>query len=382
VTSAATPAPRALGGDEPSVPADDAALAACSPCARFEAQRATSFVSVTAAILAMAGCASAPPGAPSTAARPPVTTRECAWVTSFGGDDVCGVEVPSGRSLGCVRTGSKPHGIAVSRDGARVFVSNEGASTLSIVDARGRRALAEVPVGARPNQLALTPDGKHVWVLNNGSSSITVVDAERGAVVRTVPSGRGPHIIATNAARNAAVVTAEGDSTLELFDLTTFERRSVVSVFGWPRVLAVTADGATAFLTIRWLNGALVVGLDGAGPRDRVALGEPRFAAEGKDAHGIALTPAGDELLLTTQLTGQLTFIDPRSLAVRGEVHVGNDPNWVEVTSDGRFAVVSNTADDTVAIVDVAARRVKTTAPVGRKPKRLAVGACVAGSAR
>lgn len=334
-----------------------------------------------AAIIATAGCASAPRGAPSSAPLPPATTHECAWVTSFGGEDVCGVEVPSGRSLGCVRTGSKPHGIAVSRDGARVFVSNEGASTLSIVDARERRVIAEVPVGERPNQLALSPDGRHVWVLNNGSASITIVDAESGAVVRTVPSGRGPHIIVTNAARNAAIVTAEGDSSLEVFDLTTFERRSVVPVFAWPRVLAVTPDGTTAFLTIRWLNGALVVGLDGAGPRDRIALGEPRFAAEGKDAHGIALTPAGDELLLTTQITGQLTFADPRSLAVRGEVHVGNDPNWVEVSSDGRFAVVSNTADNTIAIVDIAARRVTTTARVGRAPKRLSLGACVTGSA-
>jgi YVTN family beta-propeller protein len=338
-------------------------------------------VAIVAVLVAAAGCASAPRSAPSSASLPPATTHECAWVTSFGGEDVCGVEVPSGRSLGCVRTGSKPHGIAVSRDGARVFVSNEGASTLSIVDAHDRRVVTEVPVGERPNQLALTPDGRHVWVLNNGSASITIVDAESGAVARTVPSGRGPHIIVTNAARNAAIVTAEGDSSLEVFDLTTFERRSVVPVFAWPRVLAVTEDGTTAFLTIRWLNGALVVGLDGAGPRDRIALGEPRFAAEGKDAHGIALTPAGDELLLTTQITGQLTFVDPRSLAVRGEVHVGNDPNWVEVTSDGRFAVVSNTADNTIAIVDIAARRVTTTAPVGRAPKRLSLGACVTGSA-
>lgn len=331
-----------------------------------------------AAVIATAGCASAPRVAPSRASLPPATTHECAWVTSFGGEDVCGVEVPSGRSLGCARTGSKPHGIAVSRDGARVFVSNEGDSTLSIVDARDRRVIAEVSVGERPNQLALTPDGRHVWVLNNGSASITIVDAESGAVVRTIPSGRGPHIIVTNAARNAAFVTAEGDSSLDGFDLSTFERRSVVPVFAWPRVLAVTEDGTNAFLTIRWLNGALVVGLDGAGPRDRIALGEPRFAAEGKDAHGIALTPAGDELLLTTQLTGQLTFIDAHSLAVRDEVHVGNDPNWVEVTSDGRFAVVSNTADNAVAIVDNSDRRVLSTVRVGRQPKRLVVGACAA----
>lgn len=323
------------------------------------------------------GCAGAAQhvatGAPSPA------TRECAWVTSWGGDDVCGVEVPSGRNLGCVRTGPKPHGIAISADGTRVYVSNEGAKTLSVVDATALRALSDIAVGATPNQLAVTPDGKHVWLLNNADSSISIVSTETNAIERTVPSGRGPHIIVMNATRNAAIVTSEGDSSLELFDLTSYERVSHVPVYAWPRVLTVTNDGATAFLTIRWLNGALAVGLNGGGPRGRVALGEPRFAAEGKDAHGIALTPDGSELLITTQVTGTLTFVDPTSLERRAEVGVGRDPNWVALTSDGRFAVVSNTGDNSVSIVDRHARHVTTTTAVGRQPKRLAVGQCPFG---
>ncbi len=60
--------------------------------------------------------------------------------------------------------------------------------------------------------------------------------------------------------------------------------------------------------------------LSGKGPRDRIALGEPKFASEGKDAHGIALTPDGRTLLITTQMTDELTFIDPRTLAVLGKL--------------------------------------------------------------
>ncbi len=325
------------------------------------------------------GCARAAPHV-STGAPVPAT-RECAWVTSWGGDDVCGVEVPSGRRLGCVRTGARPHGVAISRDGSRVYVSNEGTNTLTVVDARAGRAVSEVPVGATPNQLALTPDGRHVWVLNNADSSISIVSTEAHAIERTVPSGRGPHIIVMNAARNAAVVTSEGDASLEVFDLSSYERVSHIPVYGWPRVLAVTNDGTTAFLTIRWLNGALAVSLGGEGPTGRVALGEPRFAREGKDAHGIALTPSGSELLITTQVTGVLTFVDSTTLERRAALSVGRDPNWVALTSDSRFAVVSNTGDNTVSIVDVPSRRLVTSVEVGRQPKRLAVGRCPEGGA-
>lgn len=78
---------------------------------------------------------------------------------------------------------------------------------------------------------------------------------------------------------------------------------------------------------------------------------------------------------------GELIFIDPRSLGGPREDPGGNDPNWVEVTSDGRYAAVSNTADDTLSIVQVAERRVVATAGVGRAPKRLAIGRCPARSA-
>lgn len=53
---------------------------------------------------------------------PPASGREnsCAYVTSFGGEDVCGFRIPDGQSLGCARSGAKPHGLALSPDGSRL----------------------------------------------------------------------------------------------------------------------------------------------------------------------------------------------------------------------------------------------------------------------
>ncbi|MBI4514691.1 MAG: hypothetical protein HY699_02600 [Deltaproteobacteria bacterium] len=48
----------------------------------------------------------------------------------------------------------------------------------------------------------------------------------------------------------------------------------------------------------------------------------------------------------------------------------------MEVTLDGRYAVVSTTDDDSVSIVDVQTRQVTAVVKVGRQPKRLAVGRC------
>ncbi|MBL8144606.1 MAG: hypothetical protein JNM38_26060 [Acidobacteria bacterium] len=300
----------------------------------------------------------------------------CAYVTSFGGGDVCGITVPDGRVLGCVATGDKPHGLALSEDGARVYVSNEGSGSVSVIDAATMKVVSEVRVGRQPNQVALTPRGDQLWVLNNGDSTISVLDATGASPVRTLPAGRAPHVIAMSPRKGAAIVTSEGDGALDVFDLRTLERVSRTIVFGFPRVLAVDATGETAFLTVRWLNGALAVDLGGKGPFDRVALGEPRFAPEGKDAHGIALTHDGKILLLITQMTDELTFVDPRTLKPSGVVAVGHNPNWIGITADDRYAVVSTTDDDSASIVDLSSRQVVRAVRVGRQPKRLAVGSC------
>lgn len=90
----------------------------------------------------------------------------CAYVTSFGGEDVCGVHLPDGRSLGCAHTGAKPHGVALSPDGDRVYVSNEGSDSVTVVDAATMRVVSQVKVGHEPNQAALSPSGDRLWVTN------------------------------------------------------------------------------------------------------------------------------------------------------------------------------------------------------------------------
>ena len=44
---------------------------------------------------------------------------------------------------------------------------------------------------------------------------------------------------------------------------------------------------------------------------------------------------------------------------------------------DGRLAVVSNTGDNSVSVVDVAIQKVVATVKVGASPKRLAVGSVI-----
>jgi DNA-binding beta-propeller fold protein YncE len=67
-------------------------------------------------------------------------------------------------------------------------------------------------------------------------------------------------------------------------------------------------------------------------------------------------------------------LVDVATIAVLSKIAVGKDPNWVDFTSDGNYAVVSITASNDVSIVQMDTKKVVASIKVGKGRKRLAVG--------
>lgn len=303
-----------------------------------------------------------------------------AYVTNFAGDGVSVIDPGNRQLITHIKTGSKPHGVAIAPDGRSVYVSNEGDGTLSIINPATNEVTASISVGKEPNQVEVSADGRHVFVTLHGDHALAVVDVGKRKVVKVVPVGRSPHIALRSPDGKTIYVTSEGDMNLVTVNATSWRVTGKIPLMAFPRVLAITPDGRRVYQTIRWLNGTLVVDPARRAVVDRIALGEPVFASNGKDAHGLAVTPNGRQLWLTTQTTDDVSIIDTKKHKVLGRVSVGDNPNWVGFTPDGKLAVVSNTNSNDVTIIDVADRKVTATVPVGRSPKRLAVGTVHAGN--
>ncbi|RIL06462.1 MAG: hypothetical protein DCC71_06550 [Proteobacteria bacterium] len=67
--------------------------------------------------------------------------------------------------------------LALSHDGARLYVALTTANAVEVYDTATRARLAVVPVGIDPVAVAVRPDGNEVWVANHVSDSVSVIDA-------------------------------------------------------------------------------------------------------------------------------------------------------------------------------------------------------------
>lgn len=118
-------------------------------------------------------------------------------------------------SLHVLRTfelGGKPQGIAVSRDGTRLYVANEAVDPrggLEIWDLVAGTRIQRVAIGGLGFGLGLSPDERRIFVTRSLGGDVKIVSPENPALIRTLETGGMPRRIGFNAAGTVAVIANE-----------------------------------------------------------------------------------------------------------------------------------------------------------------------------
>jgi YVTN family beta-propeller protein len=92
-----------------------------------------------------------------------------------------------------IPVGLSPVAAAVRGDESLVYVTNQGGSnTVSVINTATNTVVATIPVGIVPQLLAVTPDGTRVYVPNQGSDTVSVINTATNTVVATIAAGSQP----------------------------------------------------------------------------------------------------------------------------------------------------------------------------------------------
>ena len=84
----------------------------------------------------------------------------------------------------------------------------------------------------------------------------------------------------------------------------------------------------------------------------------------------LAVTPDGKTLLSTSKVYSTMYAYSLPDLKPVGTVNVGQHPEWVTLTPDGKFAYVAAAGDNAVSVVNTATLKEVARIPVGQVPKR------------
>ena len=201
-----------------------------------------------------------------------------------------------------------PLGLAVSPDGAYLFVaaSGRGLRTVSVVDVAQARVVDTVEHDALFLGVAVSPDGRTVYASGGGGEAVHVYDFEGG-------------------------------------DL---ELRTSWEVKGFPAGIALSSDGGVLF-TVCQLRRRLRAIETGTG---EILDSAPT----GPDPYGVALHPGGAKAYVSSERHDRVDVYDisdPGEMRLVKAIPVQKNPEGLAVSEDGSNLYVTNADEDSVSVV-------------------------------
>jgi YVTN family beta-propeller protein len=94
-----------------------------------------------------------------------------------------------------IPTGAGTHGLYVSRDATRLYITNRGEGSISVLDLRSRKLVAKwrIPGGGSPDMGNVSANGRVLWLTGRWNDVVYAIDTRTGKLLAKIPVGASPH---------------------------------------------------------------------------------------------------------------------------------------------------------------------------------------------
>ena len=270
--------------------------------------------------------------------------------------------------------GQSPHEVVAAPAGGLAYVSSydradadEDSISVSVVDVRDRSIQKNLHIPGRRglHGIALSPDGSRLWLSAENDQSVLEVDASTGQLIREFPTGGewthvverskdGRTLYAADMARGEVAFINRADASVQV-------NHSGPGAEG----MALSPDGATLWVAKREADSLAI--LD-AGTGRRVAA----VSTEGDFPVKIRFSPDGAEVWVTNNRGNSLAVIDTATRQVTRVVPLPTQPLGVNFSEDGKRVFVSAPRTDQLLVLDRASGALERRISVGGSPDGVA----------
>jgi YVTN family beta-propeller protein len=301
------------------------------------------------------------------------------WVTFGDSDQLVEIDVYTFKEIRRITTDPRPHGLASSPDGSKIYVGSDRTGNFQVIDARSGKIVGSIPLGKDPNQMTLTRDGRFAYMPMRGENSVAIIELDPLRLVKKVPMNEGPHDAYTTADGSRIYVGAQYGNAVAVFEPATHTLLHQIPTADGVRPIEPSHDGKTLYTALSNLIGFVVVSPARQEVVKRVELaklpdGVPKPYLN-TYTHALQLVKNDSELWLTDCVNDLIRIVRTSDLTEVAQIRVGKFPHWIAVRPDGRVLFVSLWDSNAVAVIDIASRRVLENIqfPRGSGPKRIMV---------
>jgi YVTN family beta-propeller protein len=276
------------------------------------------------------------------------------------------------------KVGYLPHETAAA--GPLVFVSNYGSghvrssdltnvpgNTLSVVDLSHPDAAAEAidlgPGRCAPHGLAVSRDQQRLYVTCEGRQEVLVVDVTTRRILHAISTNQaGSHMLALSADGSRAYVTNFWHGTVSVLDLRARRILAQIATASGTEGISLSPDGRHVYTSSVYINEIVKIDTGTLQVVGRAKMSTCLGAVR------VVPTPVdGRTLVVNCADNGRVLLVDAGTLSLTHQIPVGTMPIGIAVPDD-RFAYAANMGDDTISVIDIRRGVVVRTIPAGDDP--------------
>ena len=271
-----------------------------------------------------------------------------ALVTNGSSSTVSRIQTTDLTVTATISVGSSPRGIVIDQSGQYAYVTAFGSNKIWRINLSTNVATSWATVESRPYDIVIDPTGTYLYVSNDGSSSVSRVAIADASVVN-ISVGGYPRSIAINAdGSKVIVVRAGGANAIVIIDTAT-RAASTYSVYSFPATVVTGSDSDIAYVG----NTSSIMKVD-------LSTGSivSSFSVDGTD--GLMIDPSGRYIYGTENFFYETVGVDRhyymgKYALAQGKfierIRTGSGPAGVAFDSANNKMLVANARSTTVSVV-------------------------------
>ena len=240
-------------------------------------------------------------------------------------DGIGMVDVAQKKLTGKIAAGSDPEEFSLSKDGSRLYVSNEDVKTASVINIATGKVEHIILVGQEPEGVATTPDGKQFYVTCEAGGDIFVVDAASYKTIVQFKVNVRPRSVDFLPGTAIGFIPSESFGQLNVIDTAKFKILKIITL------------------------------------------------PEGSRPERVRVAPNGRKVYVSNGRAGTVSVLDSHTYELLNTIKVGTRPWGIAISPDGKYLYAANGPSNDVSVVDLAADKEVARVKAGGSPWGLVV---------
>jgi YVTN family beta-propeller protein len=245
--------------------------------------------------------------------------------------------------------------------------ADKSADGIGVLDVAAAKLTRKLNGGSDPEEFALSKDGRRIYISNEDTKTASVIGIVSGKVEHIIPVGQEPEGVTTAPDGKRFYVTCEAGGDIYVIDTASYSAVAHFKVNLRPRSVALLSTAGIGFIPSESTGELNVIDTVNAKVSKTIAL------PAGSRPMKVKLSPDEKRLYVSNGRAGTISVFDTHSYELLATIKVGTRPWGIAISPDGNLLFSANGPSNDVSVVDLKTNQEVSRIKAGSSPWGVAV---------